>query len=527
MRAAGQSSSLQPAPTATPTLLPGPYTCKTGDDYTNFEPDSNLVTQVCPAHNENIGINGMLPPGPLYIVIHNTGNQSATAIQGNINWFQDDSKDASAQYIVGLDDQGKVQVIQMVREADWAWHAGNVTAIEGNLIQSNNSIGIEVVGIGTLDGWPADSIYTMVADLVKDIAQRHNIDLNRNLIVGHEEISTEGKKDPGPNWDWQRFIEIEVGGTYKPAAQLNVLRDVETNRITFNLTARHNFRTGFRVEASRDEAPFQQVTQIGVVANKPNYNLGNPRTFDLTSYVPEIVDRPVEICYRTITVQDSNQYINPSNVSCIIHGMTGETYEGVPRRDGELIAQNAYPIVKPNQEVTLSFTLLNAGILSWKPDGRYVLINAGGDSLNLPTAINVAHQTYTNEKVVFELKFPAPAQYGAYTTLWQLAYIDPETHKIELFGDEMGAVVTVLPENASDDLMQIVRAIIDNAVQSAEQSLDEFLDNLKLSIQEKIEEEVCRTAQKIPCLAPLFCMAGLMGVSVDWLRKRAKYDHQR
>jgi N-acetyl-anhydromuramyl-L-alanine amidase AmpD len=534
--AAGERYNQPSPPTATPTLLPGPFECETGINYNNFEPDSTLVTQVCPAHKDSITENGMLPPGPLYIVIHNTGtdltpttltpNPLTIAFQGNIDWFQDPTKKVSIQYMVGLDDDHKVHVIQMAREADWAWHAGEVTELEGNQIESNNSIGIEVVGMGTLDGWPADNLYSVVGDLVADIASRHNIDLNRIFIVGHEEISITGKPDPGPNWDWQRFMETEVGGDYTPAVELTAGREVETNRVTFTLRARNNLRTGFRVEASEDEGSYQTVSQIGFVANKVNLNFDNPRTFELTSYIPPVTNRPLEICYRTITVQDSYEYINPSSISCIIHGLSGESYADIPLRDSRLITQNAYPIVKPSQEVVLSFTLQNTGILSWKPDGRYVLINTGGDALNLPTRLAASQQTYTLEQVTFEVKFTAPAQYGAYTTIWQMAYIDPESGKIELFGDEIGALVSVLPEGASVDFEQLIQGILDNAVQSAEQSLQDFLLSLKLRIQEEIEEEACRTAQQVPCLAPLFCMVGLMGVSFNRIKKRAKHDNQ-
>ena len=43
-------------------------------------------------------------------------------------------------------------------------------------------------------------------ELVAGIAKRNNIPIDRDHILGHEEI-TNDKNDPGPAFDWQRLIE--------------------------------------------------------------------------------------------------------------------------------------------------------------------------------------------------------------------------------------------------------------------------------------------------------------------------------
>jgi len=267
------------------------YKCKTGPDYPTFEADYSGVTQVCPARKgSNYSVTGFKSSGPLYIVIHNTGNESATVIQGNINRFQNPATPVSAHYIVGLNENGGVEIIQMVDEIYMAYHAGDVIMLGENVIDNTNSIGIEVVGIGYLNGWPDEKVYSAVAELVKDIARRakengRQIELDRNHIVGHEEISLSGKWDPGQYWNWQYFMESQLGTGYEPAAILKAERDSQTNQINLSMMARFNGRDSYQIEVSQDEEPYKNLDTLhpNPIKNSVDKKLGNPSNFKLAS----------------------------------------------------------------------------------------------------------------------------------------------------------------------------------------------------------------------------------------------------
>ena len=130
--------------------------------------------------------------------------------------------DVSIHYLVDRDGT----IYCYVPENRSAWHAG-VGEWLGEEKYKNNlnrySIGIELMAIGSqkdmslylteaeynaLD--PAfigytDEQYEALSALVADICQRHNIPLDRDHVIGHEEFSP-NKNDPGELFDWSRIV---------------------------------------------------------------------------------------------------------------------------------------------------------------------------------------------------------------------------------------------------------------------------------------------------------------------------------
>ena len=113
-----------------------------------------------------------------YIVIHDTeGSYSDT-----ISTFQNPSAGVSAHYVVP---SSTGAVNQMVQTKNIAWHAGNWYV-------NMHSIGIENEGYA-LQGatWYTPSEYQSSAALVKYLAARFSIPLDRQHIIGHDDV-------PGP-----------------------------------------------------------------------------------------------------------------------------------------------------------------------------------------------------------------------------------------------------------------------------------------------------------------------------------------
>jgi hypothetical protein len=117
-----------------------------------------------------------------FIIIHTVvGTQNSAIVT-----FQNPSRIASAHYIV---DKWTSRVVQMVRESDIAYHAGNWTI-------NTQSIGIEHADDGDYNGPRPDILYATSAALVADICKRYGIPCNRDYIKKHLEVSLTGTACP-------------------------------------------------------------------------------------------------------------------------------------------------------------------------------------------------------------------------------------------------------------------------------------------------------------------------------------------
>ena len=134
-----------------------------------------------------------------------------------------------------------------------AWHAGYGTWLDDEKYtnkMNKYSIGIEIMAIGTYEEMSGylhkkdykklpeeyigytDAQYAALKDLVADICQRHNIPLDREHVIGHEEFSPK-KSDPGALFDWNRIIpatgpcpvSIETEGVRDGGLYFNILNE--------------------------------------------------------------------------------------------------------------------------------------------------------------------------------------------------------------------------------------------------------------------------------------------------------------
>lgn len=126
------------------------------------------------------------------IVIHWIGAGSVTS---TINWFNNPNSQVSAHYLVGNN-----KVYQFVNELDTSWHAGNWD-------MNKRSIGIEH------DAKPGKDLseenYRLSGELIRDICQRWNIPINREHIIGHQDVKP--TQCPG-TIDIAKIISIAKGG---------------------------------------------------------------------------------------------------------------------------------------------------------------------------------------------------------------------------------------------------------------------------------------------------------------------------
>jgi N-acetyl-anhydromuramyl-L-alanine amidase AmpD len=169
-----------------------------------------------------------------YIVIHDVEGSYASAIQV----FQDSTYGASAHYVVRSSDG---HIAQMVETKNVAWHAGNWYV-------NGHAIGIEHEGFAIAGAtWYSENMYQASAALVRYLAARYGIPLDRAHIVGHDDVPGPTSSyqsgmhwDPGPFWDWAHYMELlqaPSGGTnanivtlhVSPSNNIQTVKDCEGN----------------------------------------------------------------------------------------------------------------------------------------------------------------------------------------------------------------------------------------------------------------------------------------------------------
>ncbi|MFC8349953.1 N-acetylmuramoyl-L-alanine amidase [Streptomyces sp. NPDC057280] len=135
------------------------------------------------------------------IVIHDLESTYDAGVTGLAN----PSNPAATHYVMS----SAGAVTQMVPTKDIAFHAGNYST---NL----HSIGIEHEGYAAHGAaWYSEAQYQATADLVKYLAARFDIPLDRQHVVGHDNVAGPNSAlvsgmhwDPGYAWDWNHFMSL-------------------------------------------------------------------------------------------------------------------------------------------------------------------------------------------------------------------------------------------------------------------------------------------------------------------------------
>ncbi len=140
-----------------------------------------------------------------YIVIHDNEGY----YNGTLSWFQNPHAYAAAHYELRSSDG---HVTQMVQNTNVAWQAGNWYI-------NSHSIGIEHEGFAASGAtWYTEAMYRQSAKLVRYLADRYGVPLDRQHIIGHDNVpgttaaTIKGMHwDPGPYWDWNHYMDLVRG----------------------------------------------------------------------------------------------------------------------------------------------------------------------------------------------------------------------------------------------------------------------------------------------------------------------------
>ncbi|MFE2593360.1 N-acetylmuramoyl-L-alanine amidase [Streptomyces anthocyanicus] len=145
-----------------------------------------------------------------YIVVHDTEG----TWNGVLNMVQDPTY-VSWNYTLRSTDG---HIAQHVKAKDVAWHAGNWYV-------NAKSIGLEHEGfLAEPDAWYTEAMYRSSARLVKYLAKKYDIPLDRQHVLGHDNVpgtttaTIPGMHtDPGPYWDWRHYFQL-LGRPIQPTA---------------------------------------------------------------------------------------------------------------------------------------------------------------------------------------------------------------------------------------------------------------------------------------------------------------------
>jgi hypothetical protein len=164
-----------------------------------------------------------------YIVIHDTEE----TYDNTIRLVQDPTY-VSWNYTLRSADG---HVAQHVKAKDVAWHAGNWYV-------NAKAIGLEHEGFGADGSWYTEAMYRSSAKLVRYLAGRYGIPLDRAHILGHDNVpgtvpsTVAGMHwDPGPYWNWSHYFDLlgaPFHGVGSPAAGLVTIKpDYDANKPAF------------------------------------------------------------------------------------------------------------------------------------------------------------------------------------------------------------------------------------------------------------------------------------------------------
>ncbi|MFK4263337.1 N-acetylmuramoyl-L-alanine amidase [Streptomyces milbemycinicus] len=145
-----------------------------------------------------------------YIVIHDTEGTWDVCLK-----LIQDPTYVSWQYTLRSADG---HIAQHLALKDVGWHAGNWYV-------NAKSIGLEHEGFLTApDAWYTEAMYRASARLVRYLARKYDIPLDRQHILGHDNVpgtTTPNIKgmhtDPGPYWDWAHYFTL-LGAPFRTTA---------------------------------------------------------------------------------------------------------------------------------------------------------------------------------------------------------------------------------------------------------------------------------------------------------------------
>lgn len=196
--------------------------------------------------------------------------------------------------------------------------------------------------------------------------------------------------------------------------------------------------------------------------------------------------------------------------------------EDVPRHDAVILEQSQFPVVQAGEPFSVTLRLGNTGFLPWEKDLDYALQHVDGERFSIPSPRFLPATVPTGYDLAITLEGIAPLTPGAYQSIWQLVYQDSQGF-IEPVSEELGFLVTVVPEGTSLDFTDSLQQFIDQFLAEIEGNVRDYLDKLAQEIEPRIAAELLKLIPpELQCLLGMGMIFSNGWFLTTWRRKRGQ-----
>ena len=173
-----------------------------------------------------------------FIIFHYTGMKKESEA---INRLTNIQSEVSCHYLI----KNNGEIIAMVPDLYIAWHAGK--SFWGKYKSLNqNSIGIEITNPGHEFDYKKFSKkqISSLLRLSKFLIKKY--DIRQKNILGHSDVASERKKDPGEKFPWKYLSQKKVGLWHTIKKQMLLKnRKIKTTKIEKELFINNLFKIGY------------------------------------------------------------------------------------------------------------------------------------------------------------------------------------------------------------------------------------------------------------------------------------------
>ena len=173
-----------------------------------------------------------------FIIFHYTGMKSESEA---IDKLIDIQSEVSSHYLIKNDGT----IIKLVPDLYVAWHAGK-SSWKNYKSLNQKSIGIEITNPGHEFGYKKFSKkqISSLLKLSKFLIKKYKI--NSKNILGHSDIASQRKKDPGEKFPWEYLSKNKIGLWYTLKNQeLTKNRNLKINKLEEKFFFNNLFKIGY------------------------------------------------------------------------------------------------------------------------------------------------------------------------------------------------------------------------------------------------------------------------------------------
>ena len=190
-----------------------------------------------------------------FIIFHYTGMKKESEAMSRLTNIQ---SEVSCHYLI----KKNGEIITIVPDLYIAWHAGK--SFWGNHKSLNkNSIGIEITNPGHEFNYRKFSKRQIISLLKLSKFLLKKYDIKQKNILGHSDVASERKKDPGEKFPWKYLSQKKVGLWHTIKKQILLKnRKIKTTKVEKKLFINNLFKMGYSKRFSRDMSKDKHLNNI-------------------------------------------------------------------------------------------------------------------------------------------------------------------------------------------------------------------------------------------------------------------------